>query len=1226
MKIGPLLASLLLLFASQSFASDPLEGDAPAEQSARPVSVDANESLSLADPLVNTLASDPAPSALPPTEPNHMDAPKLQQEHAIDRAMIETDDPIASPPNSVPKAEPEILVIPATTATIDLDPISTDTPAVPLHPESALKVDSSTITSSLPPVQTPTTPSTALAKETPSNPLPPPVPAVLVEDDEELELGAEWVVKLDLPPLMPFVQTQEEDISSGVDSLSLSSSSSSVSVGSSVIASSAAADSSKPSALLSNSNSGIVSGGSESSRGGESVVASSVDPTVSAYTRVSDVVSSSTTASASTQTDDPHPMDGKILENIMARAVEEAKESVDAVKDAEESLRVDPTANDGASESGGLNTPGSLAPSSSSLSFSVANSSSSSALESIQPVQSPTNDSTSPASETTPTVSVSAIPSIPTSLSSATPDSVKPPRTPTKPSPKLINSEQSTPIPTIAALPINNANDLTNSTTVHPTLTTPILVSKLSTSAIRPNAPPEMKPTAITPPPPAKAKKPLSPTTADSLSKKPSKKEERFNHASFDCGSLILGSNPGASSTTAILVKSKDQYMLNKCEPGNAHTPNFVIVELCDTIKIDTLMMANYEYFSSTFKDVRVSVAEQYPPKAATAGKGDKGWMLLGRFVAANVRDAQYFKVKDPLIFTRYLKIEFLSHYGTEYYCPMTQLKVFGKTEMEEFREEEESLVASLAKEDEAMQEAIRSVAIRAVQEIDAVAACSGDACTGLTVGAGEVVGWMESMENVIFPKRANPIALEEAGVTSEGSATKGAGQGGDAMASSFWDSAVSPADSSHVLSPDYFRLFMESQDQSPTAAVSTSPASASSPTAEDHAPQTTLDHPLPPPPPPPPTHSGTSQESIFKTISKRLALLERNSTLSYQFIEEQSRAYHAAFVRVEMARQEAIKKALGECNRTMTRVVRDLAKDYEAAWSLLLRDLERQRRISDSRMKDVERSVEKLGERMNRQIFYEFVMVILLVLLLTRIFTPSPIPTLSLDTFSPIGTPRTFRKHISPYFSRYISAVPAASATSPQPPTAPGQQDGQILVEALDPLAFPGVHPDPPRTPSIRVSSRLQTFATLSEEDDESLAGFDAASRISGAGMGDEEVLSSPDASLYPEYGDGYHPLLDDEDVMDGNEEVGEESAGEEDLYLNGVVPETDSEFHPAQEEELLPGIMSPVRNLSPLPMLGLVVDGKLPLERIKRGEGRVQSEPTTPTGSLHERFPMPG
>ena len=44
------------------------------------------------------------------------------------------------------------------------------------------------------------------------------------------------------------------------------------------------------------------------------------------------------------------------------------------------------------------------------------------------------------------------------------------------------------------------------------------------------------------------------------------------------------------------------------------------------------------------------------------------------------------------MIWAKYLRIEFLTHYGTEYYCPFSQIKVFGTTMMEEVQEEKATL------------------------------------------------------------------------------------------------------------------------------------------------------------------------------------------------------------------------------------------------------------------------------------------------------------------------------------------------------------------------------------------------------------------------------------------------------------------------------------------------------------------------------------------------------
>ncbi|KAJ3126115.1 hypothetical protein HK100_010424 [Physocladia obscura] len=426
---------------------------------------------------------------------------------------------------------------------------------------------------------------------------------------------------------------------------------------------------------------------------------------------------------------------------------------------------------------------------------------------------------------------------------------------------------------------------------------------------------------------------------------------ERFNHASFDCGALILGYNQGASSATSILVKNKDQYMLNRCKnvekSSNSkieinNNANFVIVELCDNIKIDTFMLANFEYFSSTFKEFDVYITEQYPPKGNV--EPNKGWKHLGNFIAANIRDSQgrvfyYFTVKDPLFFTRYMKIVFTSYHGSEYYCPMTQLKVFGKTEIEEFREEEES--------------------IQAVKEIDPFV-CVGESCLSREE---------KNIVNFFYPPAgsfdAPPVRVSK---TSNSPPT--------ISFPANTESTPSDDTQSYVLSADFFRLFMEQEQMSPAIDHNVKDEQSSeyimnaSPSSQ----------PV----------SGTSQESVFKTMAKRIALLERNSTLSYRFIEEQSRAYHAAFLRVEAVRSESIKKTLTECDKGINRVVHEMGKNYETAWGLLLSDLEKQRRITENRLNDAEKNIEKLAQRVSRQIFYEFVLLISLILLVTRIFSSS--------------------------------------------------------------------------------------------------------------------------------------------------------------------------------------------------------------------------------------------
>lgn len=156
--------------------------------------------------------------------------------------------------------------------------------------------------------------------------------------------------------------------------------------------------------------------------------------------------------------------------------------------------------------------------------------------------------------------------------------------------------------------------------------------------------------------------------------------KERTNYASYDCAATNLKTNPETRSPSAILVENKDSYMLNICSASN----KFFIVELCDNILIDTIVLANFEFFSSMLRNFRVSVSDRYPVKLDQ-------WKDLGTYEARNSREIQAFLVENPLIWARYLRIELLSHYGNEYYCPLSLLRVHGTTMMEEFNNDMKS-------------------------------------------------------------------------------------------------------------------------------------------------------------------------------------------------------------------------------------------------------------------------------------------------------------------------------------------------------------------------------------------------------------------------------------------------------------------------------------------------------------------------------------------------------
>lgn len=154
--------------------------------------------------------------------------------------------------------------------------------------------------------------------------------------------------------------------------------------------------------------------------------------------------------------------------------------------------------------------------------------------------------------------------------------------------------------------------------------------------------------------------------------------KERSNYASFDCGSSVLKTNPQGKKASSILVENKDSYMLNECSASN----KFIIIELCDEIKIDTIVLANFEFFSSIFRTFKVSVSDRYPVRI------DR-WKDIGTFEARNTRDIQAFLVENHAGFARYVRIEFLTHFGSEFYCPVSLFRIHGVTAFEEYKLEQ---------------------------------------------------------------------------------------------------------------------------------------------------------------------------------------------------------------------------------------------------------------------------------------------------------------------------------------------------------------------------------------------------------------------------------------------------------------------------------------------------------------------------------------------------------
>jgi len=84
--------------------------------------------------------------------------------------------------------------------------------------------------------------------------------------------------------------------------------------------------------------------------------------------------------------------------------------------------------------------------------------------------------------------------------------------------------------------------------------------------------------------------------------------------------------------------------------------------------------IGNLELFSSSPKEFEVGISDRYPTR---------DWTKLGPFLIPDVRAIHSFSLStgNSSLFGKFLKVSILSHYGNEHYCPLSLIRVNGKSE-----------------------------------------------------------------------------------------------------------------------------------------------------------------------------------------------------------------------------------------------------------------------------------------------------------------------------------------------------------------------------------------------------------------------------------------------------------------------------------------------------------------------------------------------------------------
>ncbi|KAF9220284.1 hypothetical protein BS17DRAFT_787861 [Gyrodon lividus] len=380
---------------------------------------------------------------------------------------------------------------------------------------------------------------------------------------------------------------------------------------------------------------------------------------------------------------------------------------------------------------------------------------------------------------------------------------------------------------------------------------------------------------------------------------------DRFNYANMDCSARVHTSHKSAKSVSSILSSKKDRYMLSPCTTKHGEE-QFVVVELCEDIRIDTVQLANFEFFSGVFKDFSVSVAKTYTGT-------DEGWTPAGTYRAKNIRGVQSFHPPTSLHdFYRYIRIDFHSHYGHEYYCPVSLLRVYGLTHLEEWKWD--------TWEDESRAR-LRDAGVR--RRLIAEGQLASEAPSPKAMPTDDISAFMDKLNTaLIHPSAASsPPELTSTGSRQTPSSSPStsvvgevpisdAGDGEEHIQSTIASSSVLEVMSLASIMPsspssasptpfvgDHSHSHFQNSEAHALTALSTYPTALSTPSHAQH----------------PSIHATLqaqgSGESIYRTIMNRLTVLEANHTLYARYVQEQTAGVREVLKKLgeEVGRLESI-------------------------------------------------------------------------------------------------------------------------------------------------------------------------------------------------------------------------------------------------------------------------------------------------------------------------------
>lgn len=266
----------------------------------------------------------------------------------------------------------------------------------------------------------------------------------------------------------------------------------------------------------------------------------------------------------------------------------------------------------------------------------------------------------------------------------------------------------------------------------------------------------------------------------------------------------------------------------------------------------------------------------------------------------------QSFQLSEATSFHRFVRLDFPSFYGTEYYCPVSQLKVYGMNQMDAFKMEQKRLAAARGVRE---QEKARERELQREREREAEAAQSRE---------------RDIKEREDDERRERELCeleklVQEQARRMSGAELFSAEPSIDCSVPSQAAAAVSPPLSS--TSDEIAEGTSAAKPPAPPPAPPAESVESNGSAAASPPPQPNADKAGAVPANSPPSSSGyarnqqplksDSSESIYAFIIRRLTALEGNSTLVARYIDEHGKALRTSLVRAEKRWETAQARAV---------------------------------------------------------------------------------------------------------------------------------------------------------------------------------------------------------------------------------------------------------------------------------------------------------------------------